>query len=105
MRNIKKILVHLKTGKKYLVKDLHDNYHTQSGVIKASEFRKSVLVSNKGDKFLCLEPNFVDLWENLNRGPQVINQKDIIKLNIEFEVVVELLMRLTNILMRDLHLK
>ena len=77
MRDIKRILVNLKTGKKYLVKDLHDSFHTSAGVIKASEFRKSTVVSNKGDKFLCLEPNFVDLWENLNRGPQVINQKDI----------------------------
>ena len=77
MRDIKKILINLKSGKKYLVKDLHDNFHTQNGVIKAKEFRKSTLESNKGEKFLCLEPNFVDLWENLKRGPQVINQKDI----------------------------
>ena len=67
MRNIKKILIHLKSGKKHLVKDIHDNFHTQNGVIKAKEFRKSIIESNKGDKFLCLEPNFVDLWENLKR--------------------------------------
>ena len=77
MRTIKKILIHLKTDKKYLVKDLHDDFHTQNGVIKSKDFRKSVVESNKGEKFICLEPNFVDLWKNLRRGPQVINQKDI----------------------------
>ena len=77
MRNIKKILIHLKSGKKYLVKDIHDNFHTSYGVISSKEFRKSKLESSKGDPFICLEPNFVDLWENLKRGPQIINQKDI----------------------------
>lgn len=77
MRNIKKILIHLKSGKKHLVKDTHDNFHTSHGVISSKEFRKSIIESNKGERFLCLEPNFVDLWENLKRGPQIINQKDI----------------------------
>ncbi|MBU1622695.1 MAG: methyltransferase domain-containing protein [Nanoarchaeota archaeon] len=77
MRNVKRILVHLKSGSKYLVKELHDDYHTQNGVVKASDFRKASLESSTGEKFLCLEPNFIDLWENLKRGPQIITQKDI----------------------------
>jgi len=77
MEAIKKILIHVKTGKKYLVKELGDDYHTQYGVVKAKDFKKARVESNKNEQFLCLEPGFVDLWENLKRGPQVINQKDI----------------------------
>ncbi len=77
MEAIKKILIHVKTGKKYLVKELQDDYHTQYGVVKAKDFKKVRVESNKNEKFLCLEPEFVDLWKNLKRGPQVITQKDI----------------------------
>ncbi|HLC89062.1 MAG TPA: methyltransferase [Candidatus Nanoarchaeia archaeon] len=77
MRTIQKILIHVKTGRKYLVKDLQDDYHTQYGVVKAKDFKKTRLESGKNEKFLCLEPNFADLWENLSRGPQIITHKDI----------------------------
>lgn len=77
METVKKILIHVKTGKKYLVKELQEDYHTQYGVVKAKDFKKERLESNKNEKFICLEPNFVDLWENLRRGPQLVTQKDI----------------------------
>jgi tRNA (adenine57-N1/adenine58-N1)-methyltransferase catalytic subunit len=79
MRNIRKILVELSTGKKYYIKDLNDNFHTSNGVISSKDLRgrKHLVESNKGKKFVLVEPNFADLWENLQRGPQIMQQKDI----------------------------
>jgi tRNA (adenine57-N1/adenine58-N1)-methyltransferase len=79
MRTIQKILLHLKTGQKFLVKEIDDDFHTQYGIIPASEFKgnKEMLTSTKKEKFLLLNPTFPDLWENLVRGPQVMLPKDI----------------------------
>ncbi|MEK6937892.1 MAG: methyltransferase domain-containing protein [Nanoarchaeota archaeon] len=79
MRTIQRILYHPKSGKKFLVKDLEEDFHTQYGIISAKDIgsEKEMLFSNKKEKFLLFSPTFSDLWENLLRGPQVMIQKDI----------------------------
>ena len=79
MRNIKKILIEQKTNKKYLVKDLNEDFHTSEGIVSKKDLKskKTEIVSSKGKKFVLLEPSFVDLWERIKRGPQIILQKDI----------------------------
>jgi len=79
MRTIQKILYHPKSSKKFLVKDLEEDFHTQYGIISAKDLKseKEMLFSNKKEKFLLFNPTFPDLWENLLRGPQVLIQKDI----------------------------
>ncbi len=79
MRTIKKILIDQKSGKKYFIKDLKENFHTQNGTISSWDLKSSdsQVTSNKGCGFKIIEPSFVDLWENLNRGPQIVQQKDI----------------------------
>jgi len=79
MRNIKRILIEAKTGKKYFVKDINDDFHTSSGVVKAKDLKskKEVIESSQGKKFLLLEPSFADLWDNLKRGPQLMIAKDV----------------------------
>lgn len=79
MRNIRKVLIEAKTGKKFYVKDLNEDFHTSSGVIKSKDLRgrKVKISSNTGEHFLLFDPTFPDLWENLKRGPQVMLQKDI----------------------------
>jgi len=79
MRNIKKVLVDLNSNKKYFIKDLDDNFHTSNGVISKEQMNGSetLVKSDKGRKFVVLEPSFVDLWENLKRGPQIMQQKDV----------------------------
>jgi len=76
---MKKILIEQRTGKKYPVKDLNENFHTQHGIILSKDLKstKNIVESNKGKKFILLNPTFPDLWENLQRGPQVMQQKDI----------------------------
>jgi len=79
MRTIRKILLHPKSGKKFLVKDLEEEFNTPYGIVSAKDLQsdKEMLFSNKKEKFLLLTPSFPDFWENLIRGPQVIIQKDI----------------------------
>ncbi len=79
MRPIQKILIEPPTGKKYLVKDLEEDFHTSRGIIPKKELAsgKTVVTSSKGQSFILLQPSFPDLWENLERGPQVLIQKDI----------------------------
>jgi len=79
MRTIQKILFHPKSGKKFLVKDLEEDFNTQYGIIPAKDLQsnKESLLSTKKEKFILFNPTFPDFWENLQRGPQVMIQKDI----------------------------
>lgn len=79
MPHIQKILIEKETGKKFLVKDLDEDFHTSAGLIKTKDLKskKSLVKSDKGKSFILLEPNFTDLWQQLKRGPQIMIQKDI----------------------------
>ena len=79
MRPILKILIEKKTGKKYSVKSLEEDFHTSAGIISAKDLQSTstALTSSKGEKFILINPVFADLWEQLQRGPQVVIQKDI----------------------------
>ena len=77
MRNIKKVLVEKKSGRKFYVKDLDDDFHSEFGVISSKDFSNTHAFSSKGNDFLVLDPQFPDLWENLKRGPQILQKKDI----------------------------
>jgi len=79
MRTIQKILFHPKSGKKFLVKDLEEDFNTQYGIIVAKDLQsnKDSILSTKKEKFILFTPTFSDFWENLHRGPQVMIQKDI----------------------------
>jgi len=78
-REVKKVLVSIKTKNKYYVKDINDDFITNEGIIKAKDLssKKEVVETNKGKRFWLLDPQFPDLWDNLKRGPQVITAKDI----------------------------
>jgi len=79
MRAIQKVLVHVKTGKRFLVKSIDDDFHTSFGTISVREMKegKGMVESSKNEKFLVLEPSFVDLLAEMQRGPQIITSKDI----------------------------
>jgi tRNA (adenine57-N1/adenine58-N1)-methyltransferase len=79
MRSVQKILFHPKSGKKFLVKDLEEDFNTQYGIITAKDLQsnKDAVFSTKKEKFILFTPTFPDFWENLHRGPQVMIQKDI----------------------------
>ncbi len=79
MPQIKKILIEKETKKKYFIKDLTEDFFTSAGTISKKDIlsKKTEIKSNKGKTFLLIEPNFADLWESLQRGPQVLLPKDI----------------------------
>lgn len=77
MRNIKKILIEQKTGKKFYIKDLDEDFHTPFGTIKNDKFKKNEVKTDKNKIFNVINPTFPDLWETLERGPQIMLQKDI----------------------------
>ena len=76
---IKKILIESNTGKKYLVKDVSEDYHTSFGIISSKELKgkKTKIRSSTGKDFLLIDATFPDLWEQFQRGPQIMLQKDI----------------------------
>ena len=77
---IKKILL-TKKGKKFFIKDLTKDFHTQYGYIKASQLKKAkpgkTIKTHTGKEFIVLEPQFIDLYQKSARGPQIIAPKDI----------------------------
>ena len=76
MMHIKKILIN-KEGKKFYVRDLASDFHTQFGIIKKSEFKNKRVKTHTGKEFFCFEPFFIDVYSKIKRGAQIISLKDI----------------------------
>ena len=70
-----------KKNKKYLIKDTEKDYHSQYGLIKSEDIKKSnpgdILTSNINEKFTILDAGFLDKYFKIKRGPQIIPLKDI----------------------------
>lgn len=79
MQKIKKILM-TGQGKKFYVKDLAKDLHTQYGFIKKSDLKKkdgSVLKTNTKKELAIFSPSFIDLYKKIKRDAQIIPLKDI----------------------------
>ena len=79
MEQIKKILMTSK-GKKFFVKDLTKEFHTQHGYVSAKDLQKSsgsVVTTSKGKELFIMDPNFTDTFEKIKRGAQIITLKDV----------------------------
>ena len=63
--------------KKFLVKDTSKDFHTKDGMIKSKDFKKSKAKTNKGVEFSIIDPQFIDIYEKMKRGAQIISLKDI----------------------------
>lgn len=76
----KKILM-TKTGKKFFVKNLEEDFHTQYGYVAAAVLKKakagSKILTNTGVELFVAEPQFIDIYQKIARGPQIIAPKDI----------------------------
>lgn len=79
MKPTQKTLLEKSSRKKYLVKDAKEDFHTSAGVIKSKDLQsgKEIVTSTTGKEFFLLEAQFPDLWESMQRGPQVMLPKDI----------------------------
>ncbi|MBI2647186.1 methyltransferase domain-containing protein [Candidatus Woesearchaeota archaeon] len=80
MSPIHKILF-TKNGRRFFVKDINKDLHTEYGFIKNRELKKAkdgeVLKSNTNKEFFIFPPTFIDLHSKIKRGAQIIPLKDI----------------------------
>ena len=80
MASIKRIII-TKQGRKFYIKDIEQDFHTQYGYIKKEDLKKSkqdnLLKSNTGKEFFIFEPIFIDLYRKIKRDAQIIPLKDI----------------------------
>ena len=78
MKNIEKIAVEISSNKKYLIKTTDDDFVTPQGMLNKRDLKhEGRIKASSGKVFSIIKPSFVDLWENLKRGPQIVIQKDI----------------------------
>jgi tRNA (adenine57-N1/adenine58-N1)-methyltransferase catalytic subunit len=77
--NIKKILISHKTHQKYYVKRLSEEYITTEGIVSSTDIQssKGTVITDKKKSLGMFEPSFLDFWETFERGPQIIQLKDI----------------------------
>ncbi len=77
---IKKVLI-TKQGKKFYVKDVNQDLHTQYGYVKKEDIIKAkegdLLKSNTNKEFFVFNPCFIDLYKKIKRDAQIIPLKDI----------------------------
>jgi len=75
----KKILI-TKEGKRFYVKDLTKDFHTQYGVIKSKDLKKkdgSKILTNTKKEMTIFSSAFIDDYRKIDRAPQIIPLKDI----------------------------
>ena len=79
-RAIKKILIDA-DGKRFYIRDLTQDYHTQFGFVSKAVLAKakggSVVRTNTGKELSVFEPSFIDKYYKIKRAPQIIPLKDI----------------------------
>ncbi|MFH0876470.1 MAG: tRNA (adenine-N1)-methyltransferase [archaeon] len=79
MNKIKLILIY--KDNKYFVKDLESDFHTEFGFIKKDVLQSTkggdLLTTNTGKEFSVFEPFFIDQYQKIKRGAQIISLKDI----------------------------
>ncbi len=68
-------------GKKFFVRDLENDFHTQYGLVKSSDLKKAkegeLVKTNTGKELFVMSPSFIDLYGRIKRGAQIIPLKDI----------------------------
>ena len=74
-----KILIH-DSGKKFLVKDINKDFHSQFGLIKKEDLIKnngSEIKTNTGKNLIILDAEAHDLFQKIKRNAQIIPSKDV----------------------------
>ena len=73
-----KVLLSLKTGKKFRIDDISVDYHCKEGTIKKQDLNNNgIIESNLGFKFLNSDMNNYDKSLKIKRGPQILINKDL----------------------------
>jgi tRNA (adenine57-N1/adenine58-N1)-methyltransferase catalytic subunit len=77
-KKVERILV-TKHGKKFYVRNLKEDFHSNLGIIKKKDLNKKygVVKSNKDEEMSIFVPQFIDLYSKIKRAPQIIPRKDL----------------------------
>ncbi len=67
----------LNEKKKYYLRDDTKDFHTKRGVLKVVDFKSGKVRNAGGEEYYVLEPDFIDRYKQMRRGPQVITLKDL----------------------------
>lgn len=69
----------MREGKKFYVRELNKDFHTQFGYIKAKDLKKKKgkVITNTKKEMYIFEPSFIDVYRKIKRAPQIITLKDI----------------------------
>lgn len=62
---------------RFSVSDKDKDYHTKFGFVKSKEFFKKKVKTNLDKEFSCIDPFFIDLYNNKKRDAQIMLKKDI----------------------------
>ena len=80
MDKIKKVLI-TREGKKFYVRNIDEDLHTQYGFVSKSDLKKTkdgdLLQSNTKKDFFIFDPAFIDAYRKIKRDAQIIPLKDI----------------------------
>ncbi len=80
MEAIKRVLV-ADDGKRFYVRSLAADFHTQFGFVTRAALAKAtpgdVLKTNTGMELFVFEPTFIDSYARIKRAPQIIPRKDV----------------------------
>lgn len=80
MESIKKILI-ADDGKKFYVRNVGEDFHTQFGFIGKGALAKAAsgdsVKTNTGKVLFVFEPSFMDSYNRIKRAPQIIPRKDV----------------------------
>lgn len=80
MQTIKIVLI-AEDGRKFYVRSLDEDFHTQYGFVGKAALAKAkaggAVKTNTGKEFFVMEPSFMDLYGRIKRAPQIIPRKDI----------------------------
>ncbi|MBI2176315.1 50S ribosomal protein L11 methyltransferase [Candidatus Woesearchaeota archaeon] len=80
MEPIKKILI-ADDGKKFYVRNVSEDFHTQFGFIGKGILAKAAsgdaVKTNTGKVLFAFEPSFIDSYNRIKRAPQIIPRKDV----------------------------
>jgi len=63
--------------KKYLIKNIDQDYHSTDGQIAKEDLQKDRATSKKGVEFSIFDATFLDMYEKIKRQAQIITLKDL----------------------------
>jgi len=78
-QSVKKVLISLKTKAKFYITNLGEEFVSPEGLISSKDLNsnKEIIETDRGNKLFLLNPLFPDLFEKLNRAPQIVTHKDV----------------------------